>query len=522
MRQVSGTTGMSYLVSDDELGSGGGGKLYRCTDTRGTERAYKEYHKAGGQETAARLSGLQATGRTIVESAERSRTLGASPSSSINWPIDLVRDRGGRVLGVVLPLIPAQFLRSPRPARSLDFLTLARSDPPDAEVRVGVLIRLCNILGYLESRQLVHGDITAKNIVWHAEPPQAYLIDCDGLHPFDPAPTTGMGTAEWQDPRLTSKEIPAHDRYSDRFALALALYRGLFLNPGGPKYKDGGSWVKPTGFSPGLDPELRRLFGRALDDPRATDTRPTAHEWIAALTRAFISGNGYRQPALAELDAYAQLRRDEHRNTAQQTVAGPAAPARTTAPGHARTPQTLVVPQGTRPAPQAATQTTTRAAQQTPHQLHLRPQRPPPPSRRGSIAVWVLVPLLLLVAVSAGTAWWQHRRQQAVKETSAATACPAAVTSRLPADRQEGAVLLHHYLTRLHDITLCETSEGDVFYHGEMRGKPSLGTITLPARRTATGYVARNKGFTYTIHGSQVMVERPKGKDMSYALLPAD
>ncbi|WP_225850292.1 hypothetical protein [Streptomyces sp. HPF1205] len=533
MKQLTGTTGLRYAVSDDLLGSGGEAKLYRCTDARGNARVYKKYEKPGGRETAARLGKLQRIGLDIVQSAERSRTFADSPSSSINWPIDLVQDTRGRVDGVILPLIPAQFMQPSRPARTLDFLTLARSvpPPPDAKVRVGVLIRLCNIIGYLQSQHLVHGDVSAKNIVWSADPPQVYLIDCDGLQPFHPAPTKGVVTIGWEDPRTVRKEIPAHDQYSDRYALALALYRGLFLNPGRLAYRNDGSWPKPAAFPPGLDPGLRRLFGRALDDPRATDTRPTANEWVAALTSAFISGSGYRQRALAVLDAHAQEHRDAYARSARQTVTLTGGPAAAIAPnpvpspgaaaptrGRVRTPQTLVVPQGTRPAP--------TTAPRAPQKFHPLPQ--PPPKRKRNVAAWVLVPLVLLAAGGTGTVWFEHHQRQTSTRQEAppsappsVTACPTTVTSHLPADRRQGAILLHHYLTRLHDITLCTTSDGAIYYHGEVRDKPQLGSITVLAERTATGYVARNQGYTYTIHGSQVTVGLPDRKSASYALVPA-
>jgi hypothetical protein len=535
MRHVTGTTGQRYAVSDDELGSGGEAKLFRCTDPSGKSRVYKSYDSPAGPETAARLAGLQRTGLTIVQSAERSRTFADSPSSSINWPIDLVPGLRGRISGVILPLIPAQFMQPSRPARTLDFLTLARSvpPPPDAQARVGVLIRLCNILGYLESRQLVHGDVSAKNIVWHADPPQAYLIDCDGLSPFDPPPQTGVVTFGWEDPRAIRKVIPAHDRYSDRYALALALYRGLFLNPGGPKYLDDGSWLRPSGFPPGLDPALSALFGRALNNPLATDTRPTAQEWIAALTKAFISGSGYQRRALAVLDTYAQERRDEYARSVHATVVRTSGQQAATAPlvaGHARTPQTLIVPQGPSPQPFLAP-----GPRQTPPRrgvpgasppLHPLPQPPPPPpqKRPRRSAAWVLVPLVLVAAAAA--AGWQeqhHHQQVGTRQQSqsppAAPACPSTVTSHLAADQRQGAVLLHHYLTRIHDITLCATRSGAVYYHGEVRDKPSLGSITIPAERTDTGYVAHNLDYTYTIHGSQVTVGRPRHANVSYAFV---
>jgi hypothetical protein len=162
-------------------------------------------------------------------------------------------------------------------------------------------------------------------------------------------------------------------------------------------------------------------------------------------------------------------------------------------------------------------------------QLHPLPQPPPPRAskRKRNVAAWVLVPLLVLAATGgAGGLWWYHHKQQAAAreqsvQPAPVTPCPDKVISHLPAGEREGAVLLHHYLTQLHDITLCTTGNGAIYYHGEMRDKPSLGSITLPAERTATGYVARNKGYTYTIDGSQVTVRVPGGKSSSYTFVPA-
>ena len=117
--------------------------------------------------------------------------------------------------------------------RGLEFLVMARAHPPSAKGRVALLLRMAEILAFVNARGLVHGDVTGKNLAWTVSPsPVMYLIDCDGMVPQHPPPTVGVQSMGWTDPRVLDRLVPAHDQYSDWYALSLAMYRGLLLTPG--------------------------------------------------------------------------------------------------------------------------------------------------------------------------------------------------------------------------------------------------------------------------------------------------
>ncbi|GGK16364.1 hypothetical protein GCM10011583_55340 [Streptomyces camponoticapitis] len=492
MRHVIGGTGRRYSVEDTELNSGGQAKLYRCRDDKGLIRVYKQYlrplHDTGD---IAQLVRVQRMGHGIVAHAEGARSLGGTAPSSVNWPIDLIRP-GHEVDGVVLPLIPADFMRDGKRPRTLDFLSLARANPPRAAVRVGVLVRVCDIFAYLESERLLHGDVSAKNVVWRPSPPHAYLIDSDGMRSFSPAPTKGVCTPGWEDPRLQAKALAAHDRYSDRYALALALYKCLFLNPGGPCFVNG-SWSGVSGIPRALDPRLRRLFARALDEPLATVERPTAVEWRQVLTSVFLdSGNNYRRAPLDVLEAHAKQYRDAHAR--QGRAAGTATAGRAPA---------LVAAARPAPAPTSAPAPAPR--------VPARARTTRKPARR-------LLGVLAFLALAAAALAVQHELdgRSPAQQPSAGTPCPAEIAARIPDG--SGAVMLNHYVTDLHDITLCRAADNTVYYHGGLLDRPDAGTITIPATETSTGYRAPTGDYLYEIDGSRVLVTLPSGTTKSYRL----
>ncbi|GAA3069137.1 hypothetical protein GCM10020254_11100 [Streptomyces goshikiensis] len=68
--------------------------------------------------------------------AEAAGSFAETADSSVNWPIDIVRS-GRQVSGVVVPLIPGDFMRDGKSPRTLDFLSLARANPPRAAVQGG-------------------------------------------------------------------------------------------------------------------------------------------------------------------------------------------------------------------------------------------------------------------------------------------------------------------------------------------------------------------------------------------------
>ncbi len=337
MSTVVGEYGSSYDVEDTLLNSGGQSVLFRCRDTQGHERVYKRYNTPLTEPDAITwVSDLVKRGREVVLAAESGAGLAENAISSINWPIDLVKPSDHIVGGVVLPLMPDRFLRDGGRPRTLDFLCLASAipPPPDSKTRLGVLIRLCDIFVAVDEAALIHGDVSAKNVVWSPDKPHAYLIDCDGIRPVGSTVPRGVGTVGWKDPRWTAQKIPGHDNYSDRFALAVALYRGLFLNPGAPDLLSDGTWNPPTGLPHDLDPRLHRLFERAFNEPFTTDDRPTAAEWRDALTAVHLTEDGrhYRKQPIDVLDNHSQQHRDEFAPPTTDTPKSPAPPGPKPAP----------------------------------------------------------------------------------------------------------------------------------------------------------------------------------------------
>ncbi|WP_306363574.1 hypothetical protein [Nocardia sp. CC227C] len=308
---MTGTSGDVYFVAGDPYGTAGGrSRLFRCRDRHGRERVYKLY---GAAVTDAHAIGWAARaahfGREIVLPAERHGGVGAAPENSIAWPIDLVR-RDDELLGAILPLTPGEFLEPDGSPLTLHRLCLAARQPPDAYYRVAVAIRICEIATALEERDLVHGALFARNLLWSRFQPHVYLLECDGLRYGRVAAPAGIRLEKWCDPRLLSGEIPGPDRFSDRFGVAALLYRCLFLATDTPAR---GGWRGPSGFPSELDPRVRALFDRAFTDPAATDDRPRAGEWLDALQDSYLLGDGsfYNQAAVAVLDRHTQRIRAE-------------------------------------------------------------------------------------------------------------------------------------------------------------------------------------------------------------------
>ncbi|GHJ47579.1 hypothetical protein Cs7R123_49210 [Catellatospora sp. TT07R-123] len=295
---VAGRHG-SYTVQAAEFASGGAASLHA---TSVPHLVYKRYRAPDKAPRLATLNRLVAFGREAAATWTPARPPTAVPAM-INWPVDVAVGSGGVITGVVLPRIPAVFQLPSGKPRSLDHLFLVRTDPPPATTRVGVLFRLAEVLALLDANALVHGDISSKNLVW-AHPdggqPVIYLIDCDGLADRHPPPTSGYFTPGWIDPRLSDRMIKAHDHYSDRYALALAVYRALLLVPGdlSTRKTSAGRWPRPAAIPPQLPPHLATMLYAALNDPLDATLRPEPAAWQQALLRIF------NPQALRDLDVY--------------------------------------------------------------------------------------------------------------------------------------------------------------------------------------------------------------------------
>jgi len=308
-----------YTTEDKPFYSGSAAELFRCTSGGYIYKKYKT--RRHDLAAIARLHWVRDLGRQIL--VDGRQQAGSTPEASVNWPIDIVEDISmGVVSGVIIPEIPHRFYRSTgeRRTRTLDWLILARSNPPRAATRLAVLIRLAEIFAFLDKKGLVHGDLSVTNVVWCENPqPGAYLVDCDGLKAHSAPSPHGLVTGDewitpdWIDPRRIEKVISAHDRYSDWYALALAMYRGLFLNKGNlSKNTQTKTWPKPAALPRGLAPQIKDFLERSLGHPLDAHARPSPHEWVTALVATFVTNNSYDTRKLKVLEDHAQKYRDEH------------------------------------------------------------------------------------------------------------------------------------------------------------------------------------------------------------------
>jgi hypothetical protein len=195
----------------------------------------------------------------------------------VTWPLDLVEGPEG-ITGVVLPRVDASYFDTaagldtgPRPLANL----MGQGVASVAE-RLLVVADLAGALHGLEQVGLMHGDISENNATWRLAPePGLLMLDCDGLRSSSDPPR-GEATPNWRDPRLDAGKIAAHDPESDRWALALVVWRVLVeeLNARAPapsaQYE--GDWP----------PLLVPLFRETFDDPQS-DHRPSPDRWHRAL-----------------------------------------------------------------------------------------------------------------------------------------------------------------------------------------------------------------------------------------------
>ena len=288
-RLVRGTWS-TYRVQDDVLSKGGVGSIHR-TDDPGL--VYKNYFDPQKTPSKEHLKKLVAVGRDVL--FRQDKKPGDTPESSVNWPVDIVPATQAGVRGVVLPIIPPELFNADHGnVRTLDFLVMKRARPPPATGRVALLIRMAEILAFVDAKGLVHGDVNGKNLAWTTDPKIImYLIDCDGMLPRSPRPTAGVQAMGWADPRVLDRLIPAHDHLSDRYALALAMYRGLLLTPGKLDARTSeGKWPEPGKIPDGFPAELGMLLRRglaALDGEK----RPAPQEWADALVAAYVPNGAY-------------------------------------------------------------------------------------------------------------------------------------------------------------------------------------------------------------------------------------
>ena len=166
----------------------------------------------------------------------------------------VVGDDPSIALGTLMPRAPAEFwLRHRDGTKRLATLSYLATDPeriavaygvlmppPGAPERVALVYALARLLEAWQSGpplpRVVHGDLSAKNVLWSLQPaPAVYVLDCDGATvrygpdeiggevPDDADRRPRATTPNWDDPALAPGAPPT--RASDRYMLGITFLR---------------------------------------------------------------------------------------------------------------------------------------------------------------------------------------------------------------------------------------------------------------------------------------------------------
>lgn len=322
------------LVVGQLLAEGGEGKVFEVRTApvlrdgilgTGAAFVYKELRQQREVlELAPTVSFL-----TALEAMEPG--LAARVRASSAWPVALVvGEAPGVAVGCLMPRAPGCFwLRHRDGGPRLATLSYLASDPdrmafaygtvvppPGAPPRVAVVYALARLLEAWQGTgvgsdalqgsvprdglgRAVHGDLSAKNVLWSLDPvPAVYVLDCDGAtvataSPSAPARMQAWGrvaratTPNWDDPAVAPGVAPGLP--SDRYLLGLAFLRvvGAAHFPLQARQRGGGKL--------NVDLELPHSWRRLPDMPRLwglcerslsvvdIDGRPTPSEWAAGL-----------------------------------------------------------------------------------------------------------------------------------------------------------------------------------------------------------------------------------------------
>ena len=267
------------------LAKGGLGQVYRVGGYHlpgdPADLAYKEFtshvaEQANSARTAVEFrAGLDLAGQVDLD-------------SHAAWPRALVEEPRNNVIGLLMPLIPADFFcpmedpdtgqLEPKP---LEMSWLAASAQQRAAVRLALrdvsklerlilLGQLIWAIGRLHKLGWVFGDISLRNAVFALDPPRVLLLDCDGAAPLTDLARQQPNTPFWFPPEITNGRQSLQDERTDVYKLGLAVLR--CMTPG----KGSASATSAAGVGPALDPEGETLVTRVLGTDRGQ--RPPARE----------------------------------------------------------------------------------------------------------------------------------------------------------------------------------------------------------------------------------------------------
>ena len=154
----------------------------------------------------------------------------------------------------------------------------------------------------------------------------------------------------------------------------------------------------------------------------------------------------------------------------------------------------------------------------------------PQPSRGRSRALWILATLMLVAVAAIATTLVLAGRHQpttasptgsfpsyttpVIPPSTTASPPPAAMAPTTgtsptgepcPSDVLPSGTVLLAAQTRKFAVTVCQSADGEIIYHGQALAQAGAG-ITLPAQRQDDGFVAVNGTYRYTIGAGRLIV----------------
>ena len=284
------------------LAQGGFGQVFRVNSFllpgNPAPLAYKEFTTAHAEQ--ARSATTAVAFRAGLSDEDR-----ADLDRCCAWPKALVEDPPGKVCGLLMPLIPAEFFcqqtdpdsgqPTSRP-RSLAWLAASTKQRDAAKVdipeigrveRLVLLAYLVYAIGRLHRHGWVFGDVSASNAVFSLNPLRLMLIDCDGAAELSDRKRKQYSTPLWDPPECPLEPAPGQavtqdllDHKTDVYKIGLAILR--CLTPG----KGAASARKPARIDDELDATGKALLARALGQDRKD--RPVAKDLYSYLRQLVL------------------------------------------------------------------------------------------------------------------------------------------------------------------------------------------------------------------------------------------
>ncbi len=293
------------------LGEGGEGKVYRLS-----------YNLLGYDSPAVKIYA-----RPTADRARKLRVMRENPPVdptakkghiSIAWPIDLVRDSSGLIVGYAMPRVASRWnlfdFYNPATRQEKNLTTSG----VDYRFLHGIGRNLAGALNAIHDRGYVVGDLKAENVRVN-DKGFVTLIDTDSFQITDPSNGRNyrcpVGTGGYMPPELIGKALSEEDRRpeQDLFGLAVLEFQLLmegvhpFMGVGRPDaeqlndrikaglfpYGGQSSVVLPPAWAPPfsiLHPEVALLFRQCFQDGLlVAGRRPTAATWRNVLDEAISS-----------------------------------------------------------------------------------------------------------------------------------------------------------------------------------------------------------------------------------------